>query len=133
MLELINRYLHGYVAIPVVLACRKRGFFELFQESKPLTLTNLANKLGANEGHLAVALRMFESLNWLNKNKENSYTLNIEHNTTQFILSIPESLLSLYAIPTLSLFKNHLHRKTLAHCLDKIAKLNLKCYSLEMN
>ena len=32
MLELINRYTHGYVAVPVILACEKKGFFQLLKE-----------------------------------------------------------------------------------------------------
>jgi hypothetical protein len=29
MLEIINRYAHGYVGIPVIVACQEKGFFDL--------------------------------------------------------------------------------------------------------
>ena len=45
MLELINRYAHGFVAIPVILTCREQGLFELLRE--PMTAFELARRLGA--------------------------------------------------------------------------------------
>ena len=60
MLELINRYAHGFVAIPVILACREQGLFELLRE--PNTTRGLARRLRANEGHLQLALRLLHSL-----------------------------------------------------------------------
>ena len=31
MLELLNRYAHRYVAIPVIVTCRKQGLFEQWE------------------------------------------------------------------------------------------------------
>ena len=45
MLEQINRYAHGFVAIPVILACREQRVFELLRE--PMTAFELARRLGA--------------------------------------------------------------------------------------
>lgn len=60
MLDLINRYAHGFVAIPTILACRERGLFGLLEEGGAMTSRQLAHELDANEGHLCVALRLFE-------------------------------------------------------------------------
>ena len=40
MLELINRYPHGFVAVPEVLACKDKGFFHPLKIKKegPQTL-----------------------------------------------------------------------------------------------
>ena len=73
MLELINRYAHGFVAIPVILACREQALFELLRE--PNTTRGLARRLGANEGHLQVALRLLHSLSWLECNQQGEYCL----------------------------------------------------------
>ncbi|NEO76053.1 hypothetical protein [Moorena sp. SIO4G3] len=74
MLELINRYQYGFVYIPVILACREKGLFDLIKE-KRITHRQIANTLGANTGHRQVALRMMQSLGWLLKNEVNEYSL----------------------------------------------------------
>ncbi len=65
MLEALNRYAHGYVTVPVVVACRKRGLFELLRARGPAAVSDLVKELGANEGHLRAALRLLQSLGWL--------------------------------------------------------------------
>ncbi|NEP39776.1 MAG: polyketide synthase, partial [Okeania sp. SIO2H7] len=74
MLELINRYEHGFVSIPVILACREKGLFELIKQKK-ITHQQIAKTLRANTGHLQVALRMMQSLGWLSKNELGEYSL----------------------------------------------------------
>src|SRR5215831_19563258 len=65
MLETFLRYAQGFVAIPVVVALRKRGLFDLLDRRGPLTVGTLASDLHANEGHLAIALRLVEALGWI--------------------------------------------------------------------
>jgi hypothetical protein len=72
MLDVINRLAHGFVAIPVIRACDKRGIFALLKRA--MTAGELSAETNANEGHLRVALRMLESLNWLARDGE-SYML----------------------------------------------------------
>ena len=90
MLELINRYAHGFVAIPVILACRERRLFELLQE--PRTARELARRLGANEGHLQVALRLLHSLSWLERNEQGEYCVTERAHFDE----LPSDILSLY-------------------------------------
>jgi malonyl CoA-acyl carrier protein transacylase len=97
MLDVINRYLHGFVAVPVILACRKKGLFELLQhQGSPLTRQQIVESLGANGGHLQVALRMIRSLNWLERNEVGQYSLTDE---AQLHKKIPEEILDLYHLP----------------------------------
>jgi len=36
MLDIMNRYIHGYVAIPVILACREKGFLRFCKKRSPV-------------------------------------------------------------------------------------------------
>lgn len=65
MLNLINRYAHGFVAVPVILSLQKQGFFALLQDQPPLQEASIRQRLGANQGPLRVALRLLLSLRWL--------------------------------------------------------------------
>jgi acyl transferase domain-containing protein/acyl carrier protein/SAM-dependent methyltransferase len=62
MLEVLNRFGHGFVGIPAVLAVRSRGLWANAVVS-PCSLADLAARCGgANPGHLRVVLRQLESL-----------------------------------------------------------------------
>jgi malonyl CoA-acyl carrier protein transacylase len=102
MLEIINRYAHGFVAVPVILACKEKGLFELLQHHGSLSLEQLIERLGANGGHLQVALRMMRSLNWLSRNEVGQYSLTDE---AQLHKKIPEEILDLYHLPIESYLK----------------------------
>ncbi len=96
MLEIINTYNNGFVAIPVIIACKKRGFFNLFAREKALSCEELSEQLKANSGHFQVALRMLESLHWLSRNEQGKYSLTLEAANHQ---AIPEDILQLYQLP----------------------------------
>lgn len=65
MLETLNHYCHGYVVVPVAVACRERGVFDLVRRRPGISVREMVESLGANEGHLRTALRVFESLGWI--------------------------------------------------------------------
>lgn len=96
MLDVINRYLHGFVSVPIILACKKKGLFELLEHHSELTLEQIVELLGANGGHLQVALRMLQSLNWLELNEAGQYSLTDE---AALHKEIPEEILDLYHLP----------------------------------
>jgi hypothetical protein len=75
MLDVLNRYAHGFVVVPVVLACRRGGVFSTLQAT-PLSASELGTVLGANLGHLQVALRLFESLGWIERGADGRITAN---------------------------------------------------------
>ena len=93
MLDVINRYAHGFVAVPVILACKEKGLFKLLQHHGSLTLEQIVERLGANAGHLQVALRMMQSLNWLERNEAGQYFLTDE---ADIYKEIPQEILDLY-------------------------------------
>lgn len=62
MLDLINRYCHGFVALPVIQALRKQAFFCIFNDGKAVSFDGLLTNTHANSGHLKAALRLLESL-----------------------------------------------------------------------
>ena len=129
MLELSNRYLHGYVAIPVILACLEKSFFDLLNKKKNLSIPEISQTLGANEGHLKVALRLFESLNWL-KRRENGFELVMPPHDYEFIQSIPKQLLDWYGIPNLSLLKGSKYRRKLRWGLEYLNKTSFSPTSM---
>ena len=75
MLELYDPNAHGFVAIPVILACREPRLFELLRE--PMTARKLARRLGALiiVGHLQVAWRLLHSPDSLEPNQRGEYCL----------------------------------------------------------
>ncbi len=50
MLSVLNYFIHGYVAVPILESCVKRGLFELLDLQVPRKRTWLNKKLKANEG-----------------------------------------------------------------------------------
>jgi len=96
MLDLINRYAHGLVAIPVIVACKKKGFFDLIKQDKKLTLDRTVEQLEANRGHFQVALRLLRSLAWIEQNSQGQYSLTQKAEIYQ---EIPEDILNLLPFP----------------------------------
>src|ERR1700749_2084966 len=102
MLDVLNRYAHGFVLVPVVLACRSEGVLAAL-ESGPLTTSELANELGANAGHLQVALRLFESLGWIDRDSGGRYTVTA---AAQQERQIPDGLRDLVNLDFYSYLQN---------------------------
>jgi acyl transferase domain-containing protein/NADPH:quinone reductase-like Zn-dependent oxidoreductase/acyl carrier protein/NADP-dependent 3-hydroxy acid dehydrogenase YdfG/ribosomal protein S18 acetylase RimI-like enzyme len=69
MLDLINRYCHGFVAFPVIHSLQKQGFFNVFKQRESIGLDDLVQLSQANSGHLKAALRLLESLEILEFNQ----------------------------------------------------------------
>jgi len=95
MLDLLNRYAHGYVAVPVIVSLRRRRVFDRLQDSS-LTCAQLAQELTANAGHLAVAIRLLESLGWCDVDDAGGIQL---ADASQSSCLIPADLVSLYDQP----------------------------------
>jgi acyl transferase domain-containing protein len=70
MLDRLNRYAHGYVAIPVIAALNGRGVLDYLSHSGPIARDALVRHHGANAGHFAAALRLLDSLGWLDDSPE---------------------------------------------------------------
>lgn len=96
MLDIINRYAHGFVAIPVIVACKKNGLFDLLQKQVSLNLEQIVKRLNANSGHLQVALRILRSLHWLAVDGEGKYSLTDEAKAAQ---EIPLDIIDILSLP----------------------------------
>jgi acyl transferase domain-containing protein/SAM-dependent methyltransferase/acyl carrier protein len=94
MLDVLNRYAHGFVVVPVVLACRRGGVLSTLKAT-PLHASELATLLGANLGHLQVALRLIESLGWIDRGTDGRFTANVALDQER---EIPDELWSLVDI-----------------------------------
>ncbi|RKG92067.1 type I polyketide synthase [Corallococcus terminator] len=90
MLRLINRYAHGFVSVPVIVACKQKGLFSSLEQ--PKTLESLAEALSANSGHLQAALRMLHALGWLSRDEAGTYQVTPEAGLHQ---QLPSDLLEL--------------------------------------
>ncbi|MFB9326110.1 SDR family NAD(P)-dependent oxidoreductase [Paenibacillus aurantiacus] len=73
MLSILHNYANGLIAVPVLLACRKHGLFELLGTGQAVPFGTLTDRLGANAGHLRTALAMLESLGWAQRDEEDRY------------------------------------------------------------
>jgi acyl transferase domain-containing protein/surfactin synthase thioesterase subunit/enoyl-CoA hydratase/carnithine racemase len=122
MLDVLNRYIHGYVAIPVILSCYKKGLFNILTSDGPLSLEQIADRLSGNEGHLQIALHMFQSMGWIEKNEHGYYDILITADRYQTLKNIPDKLLALYSIPAINLFKKYSYKKTLQKALDFVVQ-----------
>ena len=103
MLDVINRYAHGFVAIPVILACKNKGFFEQLKHQGNTSLEQIIADTGANSGHLQVALRLLQSLGWLLRDATGAYMLTEEAESHR---DIPEDILELFHLPLAHLLES---------------------------
>ena len=93
MLNIINRYTHGFVAIPVILACSQRGMFDVLAQQGAMQPEDIIQQLGANSGHCLTALRMLQSLNWLSRNSNGQYQLGSDADQHR---QIPAEIVNIY-------------------------------------
>ena len=105
MLSVLNRYSHGYVAIPVIDACRRQGLFQALHVAQPIILADLAKELRANEGALHIALRLLESLDWVVRDHQNAYYLSPRSEVHKLI---PQNIMGLMTFP----FADYLEQNT---------------------
>ena len=117
MLDLINRYAHGFVAIPTILACRERGLFVQLEERGAMTSRQLAQQLEANEGHLCVALRLFQSLGWLALREGAHYQLT---SAARQALDVPNDVLDLFDFPFSSYVMGQVPSATLRPWIERV-------------
>jgi len=76
LLDVVNALATGFVAIPVLQSCARRGLFNLLEKNPGLAGSAIAFHLGGNEGHIRVALRLLYELGCLDGGEEpGGYTL----------------------------------------------------------
>jgi hypothetical protein len=60
----LNRYSHGFVAVPVVRALDRRNVFAMLAD-RPRALPDIVALGGLNAGHAAAAFDLLQSLGWV--------------------------------------------------------------------
>ena len=103
MLDVINRYAHGFVAIPVILACKNKGLFAQLKQPENTSLKQIIDGTGANNGHLQVALRLLQSLGWLLRDATGTYMLTEKAESHH---EIPADILELFHLPLVHLLES---------------------------
>ena len=73
MLSIINRYCHGYMAVPAMAILKHRGVFDLFSLQEPVFFEEVVQKCNANAGYFQVAVRLMETLEWIEKNQDGAF------------------------------------------------------------
>ncbi len=116
MLTLVNSYAHGYVAIPVILACKKQGLFRMFDAGTPVPFTALVTRLHANRGHLRTALHLLESLRWVTRNEQDEYVLTSNARVRH---KISQDTLQLLSFPMDAYLLNHQSGLSLTRWIEK--------------
>ncbi|MCB0191740.1 MAG: class I SAM-dependent methyltransferase, partial [Anaerolineae bacterium] len=117
MLDLLNRYAHGFVTIPVILACKDKGFFDLLQDRGPLTAAQMVDVLEANSGYFQAALRLMQSLDWLAYDAgTGGYALTPE---AELHTQIPEDMLDLYPLSMAAYLMRESDQRLLSPWLER--------------
>ena len=75
MLDLINSLADGFVAVPVIDACRRHGLFRILAEHPAITVEQLLVATTANAGPLRVALRLLVESGWAEQTGRDAYRL----------------------------------------------------------
>ncbi|WP_431825911.1 GNAT family N-acetyltransferase [Burkholderia sp. F1] len=94
MLELVNTYLHGFAAVPLLSACRELGILAAL-EAGPVGVTRLGGELRANPGYLRLAFRALHALDCVASDDHETYAL-----TDRFrsLPALPDGIDTLYRI-----------------------------------
>ena len=92
MLNILNQFANGYVFTPVCVSFYNEGIFKYLENNKIVSVSSLCEKFQANEGHFRVAIKMLESMGWVNVDRKTDIlTVNeeiIQHNDLINIQSI---------------------------------------------
>ncbi|HWP96054.1 MAG TPA: SDR family NAD(P)-dependent oxidoreductase [Syntrophomonadaceae bacterium] len=120
---ILNRYSHGCMVIPVIVACKKHGLFKTLSLTSPIPFNKLVTELQANSGHLRTALYMLESLNWISRSNKDQYLLTSESNINQ---NIPGNIIELMSIP----MNEYLNKNKKKNSLKKWIELSNRRWDL---
>jgi len=92
----LNLFSHGLVVVPVVIALRQRGFFDLLRRHGPMSVEEICRATGGNVGYLRVCVPLLESLGWLSRDRSGRLVLEASDNCIRIL---PERIEDLLALP----------------------------------
>ena len=64
MLDKFNRYLCGYVGVPILNVFIQRGILRHISANPKCSIKKISESLQLNEGYFRASLNLFLSLNW---------------------------------------------------------------------
>ncbi len=94
MLEVVNRYLHGFVAVPLAGAARDVGILARLRRS-PATATGLSAELALNTGYCRIVLRGLHCLGWVESRDFETYWATPAADALQ---RLPQDWVDLYSV-----------------------------------
>ncbi|MCW7538531.1 SDR family NAD(P)-dependent oxidoreductase [Aquabacterium sp. A7-Y] len=74
MLEVVNTYLHGFVAVPVLAVCRELGFFKALERG-PVSVSRMIDALPAHPGYCRLVFRALHALGCVESSDRETYVL----------------------------------------------------------
>ncbi|KVP12485.1 hypothetical protein WJ84_21725 [Burkholderia ubonensis] len=118
MLELVNTYLHGFAAVPLLSACRALGILAAL-EAGPVGVTRLGGALRANPGYLRLAFRALHALDCVTSDDQETYAM-----TDRFraLPALPDGIDALYRIDFDACLRDGVEAAQLAPWLARSAR-----------
>ena len=92
MLRILNKYSHGFVAIPVIIALKKAKFFGYMEDGETRSLEKISSELQLNSGYLRSCLSIIEVLGWITLEEDGFKA----HDKMCENKSVPDYLLDIY-------------------------------------
>ncbi|MFT5112913.1 MAG: hypothetical protein ACI8P9_002241 [Parasphingorhabdus sp.] len=84
--SVLFRHLDGFPIAPTIMALKRHGVLDLFENKPTVPLEQILSTCGGNEGYLQVAMRLLCSQGWLGQ-EVNSRTDSIRYTTTNRTIS----------------------------------------------
>lgn len=94
MLELINRYLHGFAAVPLLGVCRDLGILDALRAG-PVDVRRIGAALGANPGYCRLAFRTLHALGCVTSDDLETYA---PTDRLHALPAVPDGIDELYRI-----------------------------------
>ena len=116
MLNIINRYCHGYTALSAVAVLNKAGFFNYLASNDGVDIETINTKFNANKGQLLVSLRLLQSISWINLDASGLYRKGDEF---QFVSLVTEDVWPIYDLDSHSVLYDNSLAPLLHSCVAR--------------
>jgi len=120
MLSLQNSYCHGYVAAPLIDACRRLRLFATLDCEAGITVEALAAQTSTHAAYLRIALHFLHCLGWVACQRDEQGQAAYRLTPAAQPQAVPEGLCALYQISPRTLLDSVSHQALLAQCLAQV-------------
>ena len=111
----------GYVSIPVLIACKKRGLFDSLHNNIPTSITEIAETLHAHPESLQAAFHLFDSIGWTRLIENRGYVITKDAQPT----NIPQELSALYDCSIETLIASPSRQREFAQIIRSVSNRSL--------